>query len=165
MAEQFLENRAKRLVELDDLAESRRGALEARYAELLNDPDQRDPDIMADAIGALLETLIVEMDNEEYAEFYIGLVADFLALSYEEICSEPIPDRGDLWGTGQALVRAVASRQASVEILSAEALSIGQDMGNINAQASGRMTHKQKQEASKDMRTKEHKEKIKQGRA
>lgn len=139
MSRSFVQERATKLVELDRLARDEADAYVARYRELLEDPDQRDMEMAMVDLAYLQERYAEETGNEALASAYVEELSEFTALSWDEIHAVDLTTRGNMWTEGRALVSVEAERQALIEIVARRALEIGDEMGQINRRAAGRL--------------------------
>ena len=148
MPAKFIELRAVELVKVNDLVVEQRDPFGERYLELMENPKERDPAIMRDAVGYLAELYIDETGDVQAGKDHAADLASFVVLPFSVIASVPMPVRGTLHSTGAALVSAIASRQAFMELVAPDALTIGTEMGRLNKAAASRMTTPQKEKMS-----------------
>jgi len=150
MPSTFILNRSKSLIDLNALVDANKEAMGERYVHLMETPEDRDMDIVRDSIGYLMARYADEVDDNELAiEFATDLVG-FAVLPFATISEVPLPVRGVMHSTGAALVSAISARQAWLETVGIEALTIGDAMGRENKAAASRMSTGRKRTMAKE---------------
>jgi len=150
MPSDFIVTRATKLIEIGNLVASEKDTVNARFEYLMEHPEDRDPDIMRNAVGYLVERYADETGSEDAAAEYAADLASFAVQPFSAIASVPLPVRGVLHSTGAALVSAICARQAWLESVGIGALEIADKMGKENKSAAARMNTAQKKQMSKD---------------
>ena len=146
MPASYITARARHLIDLDALNNENKEALGIRFEHLMEHPEDRDEDIMRDAVGYLTARNIDETGDEAESENYASDLVNFMVLPFSEISEIPLPVRGVLHSTGAALVSSVCARQAWLELVGIGALEIGDDMGKQTKAAAKRMSTPQKKQ-------------------
>jgi hypothetical protein len=136
----FITARALKIIDLNNLVNEKRDPFDVRYRELLENPQERDPEIVAREIGKLVDLDHREKGDEEAAKKLASDLAWFVVRPFSVIADVPLSERGLLHSTGAALVSEIARLQAWTETTGIDALEIGEDMGRINRAAAQRMT-------------------------
>lgn len=120
-------------IDLEDSAVDKMPQVQARTRELLDNPKERNKGIIGQFLTDEIEQSVSEGDREEFAVEYWGQIADFLALSWEELNSIPIAERGDKFFTARDMMVAVVSQQARIESsLMVSSLVSGADFASDN---------------------------------
>ena len=144
MTSAYLQQRADLIVKLDTVSRERQPEVTARTVELLDDPEQRDPDAVRLVLDYLAERHEEENDSEEGALEFRATLAEYMARDWKAINSVKAPARGATYQTARAAVLWLCESQAFTEIVAREALDFGGNMGDNNAQAAARMSENEK---------------------
>lgn len=114
-AEEFLDDQAEHLVRLERLSDKAIDDYADRYIELLNNPDERIPEIAVNIIGYLYVRDSETTGDEDLALAYYTRVDEFLDLSWRQLHSIPLSKRGNFWQSAQSIIDVWCSRQARIE--------------------------------------------------
>ncbi len=148
MPAKFTQARAVKLIQVNDIVVEQRDPFGERYLELMENPEQRNIDIMRRSVGYLAERYAEETGDPEAAAGYAADLASFVVQPFSAIAAIPLPVRGSLHSDGAALVSEISRYQAWTETTAIETLEVGTEMAKINAVAARRMTTAQKETMS-----------------
>lgn len=101
-------------IEIDDIAEEAKQAARPVYLMLLNNPDERNPDILDSFIDEEIERAIQASGNEELAYAMWGEVGELAELSWDELNEFPEEERDEVWNMARQMVSAVSMREALI---------------------------------------------------
>ena len=144
MVAKFLEVRAEHLIRLNQIVHHNGEAFKKRFIELLDNPSLRDNQIIIDHIGYMGERYLVETGDESAMVGYIEDMISFTLQPWSDIMEVPLPSRGDIHSSGAALTAEICRIQTLMELVTLEALTIGDVVGNENKKYAKSMTTKQK---------------------
>jgi hypothetical protein len=111
----FHEQEADKALDIEDLVEDKRDDFAKRIVHLLNNPDDRNPEIMEYFLGYFSEMTAIETGSVELAQLYWEQIAELVIASNDELHSVPQPDRGEIWTKTKQLMGMWVIRQAYIE--------------------------------------------------
>ena len=112
-----VEQHADAKLDLDEFRAEMSDVYAARERELLDNPDERDPEIVDQWLGRLAERAAEELGDEALAEAYYERLADAVALSWDDLHNIPVAPRGAAHSAAQAAILGIARQQAFAEIM------------------------------------------------
>lgn len=124
---------------------------EARFRELLEQPQERNPRVLGHFVGYLRERMADEAghaDGDAVAVAYYDALAPYLLLPFSRIQSVPQPERGRLWQEARAIVMSAARIQATIEVRGTLDLEFGAAAVDLLDEA--RLSQTQRREVAKD---------------
>jgi hypothetical protein len=144
MPNAFLELRAKKLTELDINTRETGDTTLDRAFELMDDPEQRAPEIVVPELNYLAERWEEETNDPQAALDLRADLAEYMTRTWDEINSVPQPKRGVHWSMGRNVVLSVCFLQAELETTGQFNIDMGEELGAINKAATRRMSDAQK---------------------
>jgi len=145
MPNAFLEKRAKLLVLVDVYARENSDPVLDRAFELMAKPELRDPEIVVPTLDYYAERREEATDNAEEAYEYRLELAEWAALTWEQINSVPGAKRGLDYNMHRAMILDLCHTQAQLEFNGQFNLDTGEQLAIINKSAANRLSDAQKQ--------------------
>ena len=128
--EAFTDAAADYQIYLENLADEKRPIIQKLFRELLNSPEMRTPEITFRFLESEIENGIAEGDDPELVGAYWESIADLVELSFDEINSIPLAERGDKFDTARELMVAAAMYEAMIRSsMLVDAMAAGGDFG------------------------------------
>lgn len=143
MPSAFLVERQRVIVELDANARDNTDAVIDRAFELLDRPEERDPDVVRLRLDYVAERYEEETNSSRGALELREVLTAYFAMPWAKMQEIPGRKRGVNYQAARQLVLSTAYEQAVCEIIAQGALACGEEMGTNNAAAAERMSASQ----------------------
>ncbi len=110
----FEESRADNIININERVDSHRDEARRRIAALLDNPDQRNAEIVSQMLLSAFELDINEMGEQASEQYWVD-VGDLMSVSFKKLHSIPVLDRGRTFSDAQSMMLLLANIQSYIE--------------------------------------------------